>query len=53
LRFAQQSALERKVSDEFTVPVCRLHHRELHWHGNEAQWWETVGVDAIGAARKL
>jgi hypothetical protein len=22
--------LGRKVSDEFTVPICRLHHRELH-----------------------
>ena len=53
LRFAQKPALGRKVSDEFTVPVCRLHHRELHRHGNEAQWWERVGVDAIGAARKL
>src|ERR1700686_1932423 len=28
LRFAQPRALGRKVSDEFTVPVCRLHHRE-------------------------
>jgi hypothetical protein len=53
LRFAQQPALGRKVSDEFTVPLCRLHHRELHRHANEAQWWEAVGVDAIGAARKL
>jgi hypothetical protein len=53
LRFAQQPALGRKVSDEFTVPVCRLHHRELHRHVNEAQWWEALGVDAIGVARKL
>jgi transposase len=30
LRFAQLRALGRKVSDEFTVPVCRTHHRELH-----------------------
>jgi hypothetical protein len=30
LRFAQPRALGRKVSDEFTVPVCRVHHRELH-----------------------
>ena len=36
LRFAQPRALGRKVSDEFTVPVCRVHHRELHRHGNEA-----------------
>jgi hypothetical protein len=30
LRFARPRALGRKVSDEYTVPVCRLHHRELH-----------------------
>src|SRR5262249_31710714 len=30
LRFAQARALGRKVSDEFTVPLCRTHHREIH-----------------------
>jgi hypothetical protein len=30
IRFAQPRALARKVSDEYTVPVCRLHHRDLH-----------------------
>jgi hypothetical protein len=30
LRFAQPRALGRKVGDKFTVPVCRLHRRELH-----------------------
>ena len=25
----------RKVSDRFSVAVCRLHHRELHRRGNE------------------
>jgi hypothetical protein len=39
LRFAQSSALGRKVSDEFTVPLCRGHHREVHRHGDEAAWW--------------
>ena len=29
IRFAQPRALGRKVSDEFTVPLCRIHHREL------------------------
>jgi hypothetical protein len=53
IRFAQQRALGRKVSDEFTVPLCRLHHRELHRCSEEAQWWEAIGVDAIAAARKL
>ncbi|MGA8699766.1 MAG: putative HNHc nuclease [Xanthobacteraceae bacterium] len=30
LRFAQSPTLGRKVSDEFTVPLCRGHHREVH-----------------------
>jgi hypothetical protein len=30
IRFAQPRALGRKVSGEYTVPVCRLHHRDLH-----------------------
>jgi len=29
IRFAQPRALGRKVSDEHTVPVCRVPHREL------------------------
>jgi hypothetical protein len=48
LRFAQSRGLGLKVSDEFTVPLCRGHHRELHRAGNEANWWSTKGVDAIG-----
>jgi hypothetical protein len=39
LCFAQPRALGRKVSDEFTVPLCRGHHRQVHGHGDEAQWW--------------
>ena len=53
LRFAQNRALSRKVSDEFTVPLCRGHHRELHRHGDEAAWWDKVGLDPIVAARAL
>src|SRR5262245_19113949 len=40
LRFAQPRAIGLKVSDEFTVPLCRGHHRQLHQPGNEAGWWE-------------
>jgi hypothetical protein len=53
LRFAQSRALGRKVSDEFTVPLCRGHHRELHRHGDEARWWEKLGLDPRSAARAL
>ena len=53
LRFAQSRALGRKVSDEFTVPLCRGHHREVHRCGDEAAWWKKVGVDPIVPARAL
>jgi hypothetical protein len=53
LRFAQSRALGRKVSDEFTVPLCRGHHRELHRHGDEAKWWSKTGVDPTIPAREL
>jgi hypothetical protein len=53
LRFAQQRALGRRVSDEFTVPLCRGHHREVHRCGDEATWWRDIGIDPAVAARAL
>ena len=53
LRFTQHRALGRKVSDEFTVPLCRGHHREVHRFGDEAAWWSKAGVDPLSAARTL
>lgn len=53
LRFAQNRAIARKASDEFTIPPCRGHHRELHRSGNEAAWWGNAGVDPIISARAL
>jgi hypothetical protein len=45
LRCVQPRALSRKVSDEFTVPLCRIHHREVHRVGDEAAWWNRFGLD--------
>jgi ERF superfamily len=53
LRFAQSPALGRKVSDEFAVPLCRGHHREVHRCGDEAVWWQKVGIDPSITARVL
>ena len=53
LRFAQHPALGRKVSDEFTVPLCRGHHRELHRCGDEAAWWRNARINPTAAARAL
>jgi hypothetical protein len=53
LRFAQPRALGRKVSDEFAVPVCRVHHRELHRHGNEPAWWQRIQINPLPIAHQL
>jgi hypothetical protein len=53
LRFAQPRAIGLKVSDEFTVPLCRGHHRELHQAGNEVAWWETLKINPIKTAKQL
>lgn len=53
LRFAQPRALGRKVSDEFTVPLCRGHHREVHQTGNEPAWWEDIDINALEIAKGL
>ena len=51
LRFAQPRALGLKVSDEFTVPLCRGHHRQLHQAGNEVRWWEGLKINALPIAK--
>jgi hypothetical protein len=53
LRFTQSRALGKKVSDEFTVPLCRGHHREVHRCGDEAGWWGCLAIDPIASARAL
>jgi hypothetical protein len=53
LRFAQPPALGRKVSDEFTVPLCRGHHREVHHCGDEAAWWTKTKINPRVIARVL
>jgi hypothetical protein len=53
LTFTQPRALGRRVSDEFIVPVCRIHHRELHRSGDEAAWWRKFNIDPIPIALRL
>jgi hypothetical protein len=53
LKFAQPRSLGRKVSDEFTVPLCRDHHQDLHRHGNETAWWNNVQIGPVEVARDL
>jgi hypothetical protein len=51
LRFTQPRAMGRKVSDEFTVPLCRTHHRDNHRFGDEVAWWGRRAIDPIATSR--
>lgn len=53
LKFAQPRSLGRKVSDEFTVPLCRSHHQSLHRHGNERAWWANLQIAPLPLALQL
>jgi hypothetical protein len=53
LRYMQPRALGRKASDEFVVPLCRVHHRAVHRVGDERAWWKQTGIDPLKVARQL
>jgi hypothetical protein len=53
IKFAEQRAMGRKVSDKFAVPICRLHHRDLHRRGDERAWWQNHGIDPLPIAANL
>ena len=45
IRYAQPRGLGIKVSDEFTVPLCAIHHSENHATGDERRWWGERKID--------
>jgi len=53
LRYLQPRALGRRASDEFAVPLCRVHHRAVHRARDERAWWRAAGIDPDQVARKL
>ena len=42
-----------KVSDEFTVPLCAIHHTENHATGDERRWWQDHKTDPLAVADRL
>ena len=53
VRFAQSRGLSLKVSDEFTVPLCAIHHHHIHTTGKEREWWQERNIDPLKIANTL
>ena len=53
MRYAQSRGLGLKVSDEFTVPVCAIHHNRIHTTGKEQEWWQQQNIDPLKVAHAL
>jgi hypothetical protein len=53
VRYAQSKGLSLKVSDEFTVPLCAIHHHQIHTTGKEREWWQERNIDPLKVAMSL
>lgn len=53
LRFAQKRGMGQKVSDEFVVPLCALHHGQLHCSQSEINWWRAQKIDPLPISSEL
>lgn len=53
LTFVQPRARGLKTSDEWVVPLCYLHHRELHDRGDEREWWGEKAIDPVITAENI
>ena len=54
VKFVQPRARGLKVSDEFTIPLCPAHHREVEAaSGWEEFWWACEHIDIKAAMRSL
>ena len=53
IRYGQSKGQSLKVSDEFTVPLCAIHHHQIHTTGKEREWWQERNIDPLIVASRL
>src|SRR6188768_38056 len=53
VRYAQAKGVGIKVSDEFAVPLCAIHHTQNHATGDERRWWQERKIDPLAIAATL
>jgi hypothetical protein len=42
-----------KNGDDFTIPLCRKHHDELHAFGDEKLFLDLHGIDALSILAEI
>lgn len=47
------AAAALKNGDDYTVPLCRNHHHELHHFGSEELFFALHGIDAMLVLRHI
>ena len=53
IRYAQAKGIPLKVSDEYSVPLCAIHHMENNAFGDERSWWEEQKLDPLPLPEQL
>ena len=53
VRYAQSRGIGLKVSDEFVIPLCAIHHGQLHETTKEREWWQERKIDPLMIAAAL
>lgn len=46
-------AASLKNGDDYTIPLCRKHHDELHMFGDEKLFLDLHGIDVVEILRQL
>ena len=46
-------AASLKNGDNYTIPLCRLHHDELHMFGSEKLFLDLHGINVVEILRQL
>ena len=47
IMYAEPRGVGLKVGDNWVVPICHIHHMQIHHYGNERKWWILQGINPI------
>jgi len=54
LTFAMPRGFSQKTGDQWTIPICYIHHSQIHnYYKGEKQFWKRLDIDAESIACTL